>query len=530
MATRLSKASYDWALRHLLLEGDTDLLPPLPEIEAIKFSWREVGPILQVLDLENYQWGGERRFVVPKESLAFRSATQLDPLDSLVLAAVIKKFGDLIEGIRIPVEDRTVFSHRFSPTSDGRFFGETSGWHEFWKRSIDVASQAGVQSVVSADITDCYNQIYHHVLENQLKEAGLPNGIWSAIKRLISHLTQTVTRGVPVGPHAMHLLAEAALNPIDRSMLAHGLCFCRYVDDFHIFCASDQAAVIAVHDLVAILDDQQRLALHKQKTRVWSAAEFIAHAESMLSDRPLDDVESDIVKVIKMYGGDNPYFPIDIDDISPADLDAVRAEKLEPLLADYLAAENIEYGHVRWLLRRLAQMGAPGAIDFVLGHLDALAPALGDVARYVMRASPNYEGNWPQAGDLIVTALKHPFVQHSEYLRLVLLHLFAKVPELNHMSTLTSGYATATGPVRREIVFAARAAGDGAWLRERKAEFEAADPWLRRAIVASSSAWPGDERDHWVKTSKTKLTFMEKVMARWALNNRKLNVGPLSLT
>lgn len=530
MPIKLSRASYNWALKHLLLEGDTDLLPALPEIDAIKFSWKEVAPLLVALDIENYRWKGERRFVMPVQDLAFRSATQLDPLDSLVFAAIIRKYGHLVERLRIPVAEGRVFSHRFSPTANGRFYGKSSGWHEFWQASIELAKKPGVEAVAVTDVTDFYNQIYHHVLENQLKEAGLPEGIWNSIKGLITHLTQSVSRGVPVGPHAVHLLAEVALNPVDRSMLAHGLQFCRFVDDIHLFCKSAQAAQIAVHDLATILDNQQRLTLQRQKTRVVTAVSFIAHAEEMLKDRPLDDDEEDILNVINKYSDGNPYFTIDINEVSEADWDVVRAEKLVPLLEDYISNGEVDYGHVRWLLRRLSQIGAPGAVDFALKNIDALAPALGDVARYILRASPNYEGNWVAAGELIIGALAHPLIDHSEYMRVLLLHLLAQVPQLNHVDSVTAAYSSSSPPVRREILLAAHAAGHGAWLRERKTEFESGDPWLRRALVASSASWPGDESKHWLKKAKTRLGFLEKLMIRYAFRDRNLNVGPLVVT
>ncbi len=527
MPTTLPRTSYDWALKHLLLEGDTDLLPPLPELDAIRFSWPQLAPLFVDLDVEQYRWKGERRFIVPKENLAFRSATQLDPLDSLIFAAIVRKWGGRIERIRIPVDENRVYSHRFAPTTDGRFYGEASGWHEFWARSIDLAHSC--QAVLMADITDYYNQIYHHVLENQLQASGLPSGIWKSIKRLISHLTQSVSRGVPVGPHPVHLLAEVALNPIDRSMVAHGFEFCRFVDDIHVFCASEQAAVTVAQDLATIIDNQQRLTLQKQKTKIMSANQFINYAQMMLKDRPIDDIESDILQVIQTYSGDSPYDSIDIQKISTAHLDVLRAERLEPLLSKYLTAEHVEYGHVRWLLRRLSQLGAPGAIDFVLQHLNELAPALGDVARYIMRAARNYTGNWISAGQRIVGVLEHPLVERSEYVRVILLHLFARVPALDHVSKLTARYQSEGAPVRREILFAARAAGDGAWLRERKADLETADPWLRRAIVASASAWPGDESEHWIKHVKSGLSLIEKLLLRWAFRDKHLNVGTIEI-
>lgn len=527
MATYLPKTAYDWSLKHVLIEGDNDLLPPLQEFESIHYSWNDVLPLLAKLDIENYEWGGERRFVVPKERLSFRSATQLDPVDSLLFSAIMWKYGAKIEARRIPVADRRVFSHRFAPSPNGRFYAEEPGWHEFWRRSRDLAEEHGW--VVVADLTDYYNQIYHHVLENELKEAGLPNGIRKTLKALVTHLTQAVSRGLPVGPHGTHLLAEAALSPIDRSLLAHGLEFCRFVDDIHIFCESEEDAIIALNELATIVDQQQRLTLQRQKTRVLPADEFWQTANEMLEDRPLDEEEDEILDIIKKYSKGKLYTFVNLTDVSDEDLETFRAEKLAPLLERYLQADPVEYGNVRWLLRRLAQFGFPGALNFVIDNVDELTPALGDIAHYILRASPHYAGDWPEAGESILRALTNRVIGHSEYARLVLLHLFGRVPALNQTNRITALYAAAPPAVRREIVFAARAAGNAAWLRERKAEFESADPWLRRAIIAGASALAGDEGDIWLMKVRNRLTFLEKLMVRWAFKNRKLKIGELRI-
>jgi hypothetical protein len=194
---------------------------------------------------------------------------------------------------------------------------------------------------------------------------------------------------------------------------------------------------------------------------------------------------------------------------------------LEPLISRYLDAPTVEYGHLRWLLRRLAQFGAPGALELVVRRIGELSPALGDVTRYVMRAAENYDGPWPDAGEQLLAALERRVVRHSEYVSSVLLNLFSRVPALNHADRVTALFAQASPPVRREIVLAARAGATGAWLKERKAEFETADPWIRRALVAGASVLPGDEGIIWIKKLVPQLTLPEKLVARWTFRDRE---------
>ena len=98
---KLPKTHYQWALKHIVLEGDTDLFPPPFEIDVLSYQRQAVVSALTQLDIGSYKWKGGRRFVVPKGALAFRTATQLDPIDNLILVAIIKKFGRQIEAARV---------------------------------------------------------------------------------------------------------------------------------------------------------------------------------------------------------------------------------------------------------------------------------------------------------------------------------------------------------------------------------------------------------------------------------------------
>jgi len=533
---KLKGESYSWAIDHLIAEGDTDLLPSLFEFEAIKFNWANIFSILTDLDLNHYEWSDGRRFLVPKDQLSFRIATQLTPFDNLLLSAIIKEYGHLLEQLRIPVAQKRVFSYRFDPKNTKRFYGESTSWQAFWDTSCSKASMDGVNWVVITDITDCYNQIYHHILENELKKSGIPKPTAQAIKNLIGRLTQGVSRGIPVGPHSVHLLAEIALNPIDRSMLSHSLDFCRYVDDIHIFCKSEQEARIAVYDLANILDIQQRLTLNKHKTKIVTAEEFISLATDMMNDKPQTPIEEEILKVVTKYSKNDYYAQFDYKKLSQAEREKFNSINLSELFDYYLKGAgvkegSINYTRIRWLFRRLAQFGAPEGVDYVLQNIDLLTPALGEVARYIMRASKYYSGNLPNAGDLVLRALEDPIVVHSEYLKVVLLNLFSQVPKLNHIDNLTSRYSNSTNNVKREIAIAAGKANEGYWVKGLKNEFgSGADPWLRTAILSSTNTLSGDEANFWVRRVASSMTPIEKLVAKWALKEPNIDLGEIKFS
>jgi Reverse transcriptase (RNA-dependent DNA polymerase) len=528
-AMRLPKTTYQWALRHLIREGDTDLFPPLFEIEAFRYSWKPLLDELSQLDISMYHWKGGRRFIVPKDALAFRSATQLDPLDSLMLAALLRKYGDKIESSRIAVVHRRIFSYRFNPTPDGLFYGKSSLWADFWRDSLERASASGCGWVAVTDITDYYNQIYHHVLENELKAARLPLAAVKSVMSLLSNLSSGVSRGIPVGPHSVHLLAECALIPTDQSLLTRGYNFCRYVDDLHFFCRTREEAEIALYDLADVLDKQQKLTIQKQKTKVMPTEEFQKIARDMLLDRPLNDEEAMLIAMIRKYSADDPYQLVGLASLSDKDLETVDSAKLKRLFDLYLAQTPVDYPRIGWLLRRLAQIAAPGAIEYVLDHMALLTPVLGNVARYIMRATMNYQGSLEDLGQRIVEALKTPLIDHSEYLQLVLYSILSGVPALNHVDAMSSRYLRASPAVRREIIRAAGAAELSAWVKERKDEFHTADPWLRRAMLSAAPCLPGDEANHWLRKLRYDLSTTEKLVARWVFRDRSAKLGNISL-
>ena len=198
--------------------------------------------------------GPHRRFIVPKDDVSYRQATQLDPQDTIILSAIVFEYGNHIEAHRR--SEKEVFSYRFLPTTQGGLYSDQIGWNDFWESAADKGRRSGC--VLCGDISDFYNQIYHHTIENQLLACGLPNQETKWIVGLFKSTTAGVSRGVPIGPHAAHLIAEASLIPIDNSVAASGLKFVRYADDIVIFSKSDREARQALGRLAQILDKQQR--------------------------------------------------------------------------------------------------------------------------------------------------------------------------------------------------------------------------------------------------------------------------------
>src|SRR5208337_4961532 len=81
-------------------------------------------------------------------------------------------------------------------------------------------------------------------------------------------------RGLPVGPAASIVLAEACLNDVDMFIIRRGLAHTRYVDDIRIFCRNYRDAMWTLYELTDYLYTAHRLALNASKTRIMTRKNF----------------------------------------------------------------------------------------------------------------------------------------------------------------------------------------------------------------------------------------------------------------
>lgn len=506
----LKETSLDWALKHVRKEGDTDLFPQPFEFEVIKKYWPTVRTDLKKIQINSHTWQGPRRLMVPKSEFGFRTVCQLDPLDSILFAALIREIGAKIEGKRLPQSQNSVFSYRFNPSASGRLYSASTGWEEFWKVSSTHCDAHPF--VLVADLNDFYNQIYHHTIENQLNECGVGTGYWHALRNLLANVTEGVSRGVPIGPHPSHLIAEMSMIPVDQFMQSEGLVFTRYVDDIHVFCTSKLAARSALYKLADFLDKTQKIQFNRQKTRIVESRDYKAVCEENSVDKPINDLEREILKTVRSHTK-SPYERIRIPKLSNDDLAKLSQENIEKVLQGYLEAEEVDYIRLRWFIRRLAQVGVGGGVAFMVRRFDELLPAVAEVGKYFEAAATNFDGEWKDIGDDLLKLYRADVVQASEYLKIVILSLFSRIKDLNHISSLTSLYAESSAMCQRKIMLAAAQAKAASWLSTLKGAYKNADPWNRRAIIYSLRALPKDERDFWLKSVKRRVAGLDILIA-----------------
>jgi hypothetical protein len=507
---RLKEPSLSWALQHVLKDGDTDLFPKPFEFKIIKKNSASFLKQLGAIDIESHSWEGPRRLMVPKADLAFRPVCQLDPLDAILYAAIVREIGSKVERRRLPEHEFSIFSYRFAPSSAGHLYRASSGWEDFWKVSQLRCSE--YPFVLVTDIADFYNQIYHHTIENQLDECSVDKHYFFALKNLLANVTEGVSRGVPIGPHPSHLLAELSLIPVDSFLKSLGVKFCRYVDDFHIFCESRNHAHEVLYSFVEYLDKTQKLQTNRQKTKILDSKHFENMCADSAIDKPINAIEHELLLTIRSHSK-NPYERIPAKKVTAADQIKLSKEKIEQVLREYIEAPEVDYVRLRWFIRRLAQIGAPGGITFIISRFEEFLPAVSDVALYFESASGNFHGKWADIGEKLLAMYESSIIQANEFLKVIVLSLFARVDGINQIDKVTSFYGKSTPMCRRKILLAAGEANASAWLSSHKDLYKNADRWMRRAAIYSMRALPEDERKFWLKSVRKRVSGLDEAIA-----------------
>ena len=369
------------------------------------------------------------------------------------------------------------------------------------------------------DIADFYNQIYHHAVENQLAESSFPNQAIKWIIKLLESTTAGVSRGIPIGPHAAHLIAECTLIPIDNNLKTNGVEFIRYADDLVIFCTSENEARASLRKVATTLDKQQRLLLQQHKTRIFNREEFTEHCHLMIEDRPISTDEDSLLQIIRKYSGGNPYAVVTYNQVAPDDWKQFSREIVTGIIDDYLRQEEVDYVHLRWFFRRLAQVGHPAALQVVIDHIQTLEPCLPSVCSYISSIQEVPQNEWKTVGEGLLKALESDSISNTEFARLSILSLFSRNEHIDHFVKLAQRYGSADGYTRREILIAAKANAETDWLREQKESFRLMDTWQSMAFIYCMSILPEDERRVFLARYSYSSPF-EQELATWARDKR----------
>lgn len=547
VSLRLQPTSLDYALAHITAKGDTDIFPPAWEFHAIHQDWDTIRDYLATVDLDIWSIRPQRTCLSPKRGLGFRIATQLDPLDALLLTAVVFEAGNDLEAVRVPVEDHTVYSHRFAPDlSSGQLYRTDITFDAFRMRSLELATDLGGVVLVT-DIADFFPRIYHHPLENALRSACSSADHARVIHKFINRLNQSISHGVPVGPAVIRLLVEVTIDDVDRSLLSEGYRFCRYSDDYRIFAANEGEARRACAFLARTLMTHHGLTLQESKTEIIPAGRFIERFSRTEEDalrqsveekfgylvQQLKDKESERVGDIFSIGVDgsiefdftdisflglSPYMDVAFDDLDEDQKRLVNSLNLWEVLVDQTNADRaLDVPLTRFALRRIYELKVEGDVELLFGNLARLYAVFPHVVRAIVAQAGDNRELKRELGERLLSLLDDPIVGHLEYHRAWVLAVFAADADWDHSDRLVQLYSTYFDSFTRcEVISALGAAGIAHWFRSRKGEVMNMAIWERRAFLAGAKCLPGDEAKHWYRSVLPQLDILESAVVKWA--------------
>jgi hypothetical protein len=492
----LSSAALDWALTHITKFGDSDLFPVPFEFDCIKHCWERLRPFLEAVDLDSYKPRAHRRMLVPKPGGGFRVATQLDPLDAIVYAALAYELAPLIEASRVRAHLHIACSFRVDVDPNGRLFRKESGWQDFHDRSKELAGDEDFSHVLVADIADFYNQLSLHRVEGALETAGAPQDRARNVERFLLKLTAKQSRGLPVGPAASVLLAEASLIDVDDVLLRQGITFTRFVDDFRIFCRSRKEAIRVHHDLAEYLYTSHRLILEPWKTRVLKAQTFVDHElqdpQEVERTAQAQRVNSKLSEILALTG-----YQLGEDDLLDEDKDQLIRDNLVELFKDCVSRRPLHLGLARHLLRRAARLRTVVLNPVVFDDLNRLASVFREVANYLVAAVPKASAR--RRGAEIAEFVGSGDFGQIPFIRLWALDFFYRRPDAlpaEKAFALANDFSRDLG--YRQVALMARVGHRLDWLRAQKESWTNHRPWDRRAIIFAGSILPPSERRAWL--------------------------------
>ena len=450
----------------------------------------------------------------------FRWATQIEPFWNAYYLALVISIADQIEAVRIPENEQVVFSYRFGWNEDAAKLFRDVTWTHYRRKAIELSRNA--KFVVLTDISNFYNRIYHHRIEVALSRLPNPGDHPSRIMALLKRFSKNVSYGLPIGGPASRILSELALDSVDRHLFRRNIPFCRYADDFSLFCSTKSEAYKTLVFLSQKLFNEG-LVLQKNKTRILTAEEFretSAFLDPKENGTDLGEA-TDEQKLLHISIRYDPYSPHAEEDYENLKV-AVRQVDIVGILGREVAKAAIDPTVTKQAInaiRALDPFARDGAIRTILNetNLEVLLPVFAMVMRAVRGVYDTLE---PVTKDFVDESLIKIYESGSHLLSVELnLSYFIQALSIadskRKEEILVELYDRGHGPLlRRQIILTLARWKAFYWLNDLKNNYAGLGEWEKRGFIAASYAL-GEEGKHWRTYAKRTWSPMDKLVRDW---------------
>lgn len=501
--TVLTEDALEFAKKHIEKFYDSDFFPKTFEFDAIWHCWDDVKRDLLSKNVKKLSITNPRIQTSKKPKGGFRVVHQLEPLDTLIYTALVYSVAEKIEVARVPSESKVACSYRIQ-ANNGSFFSNNNGFLNFSSQSSDLANKYGY--VLATDITDFYNQIYLHRLNNALEFAdqNLKN-LSDDIEHFLSKLNNKSSQGIPVGPAASIILAEAIMIDIDNFLINKGVFHTRYVDDFRIFSDSKDKLVSVLEELTLYLYSNHRLTLSSEKTKILETEKYIS--EILHNHYELERVELfETLEVFNPYSGKIEEIEVPIEDER-----AIANEQFSLLAKNVIERSILDLGLSRALVRKAKTFKIKELASFIFDKFEFFTPIINDVCLYFSNVTDIHFINENKEN---LIQLSKSEIMNRNLVRLWFEWYISNNADLLKIPELYSFIFN--GPNVTSQAQAAITTRNQSWVREKKDKLYNFGNWDRRAILYSGKILASDERDNWFKViEQTSPNPLERYIARW---------------
>lgn len=501
--TILSDDSLEFARKHITKFYDSDFFPRAFEFDALWHSWDDVKKELSSKNVGKHWVTSPRTLTSMKPKGGFRVVQQLDPLDTLIYTALAYSIAEKVESARVHKELHVACSYRIY-LDEGSLFAEGNGFGEFTAQSEKLANEK--KFVLATDITDFYNQIYLHRLGNAIEFAdGSLKSLGDDIEGFLSRLNGKSSQGVPVGPAASIIMAEAVMMDIDEFLINKGVSHTRYVDDFRIFSDSEGQLITVLEDLTLYLYENHRLTLSGDKTKIIETEKYIN--EILHNHYEMERVDIfRTLEVLNPYSGEHEEIEIPVEDEHE-----LASEQIELLAEKVLERKVLDLGLSRALIRKAKTYKVLELAETIFENFEFFIPVINDVCLYLNAITDlGFVKRWKD--DLI--SLSKSSLMERELVRLWFEWYISNHADLLKIIELKQFIFSGPNIVSQSQ--AAIVSKNLAWVRDKKANLYTVGGWERRAILRSTQILPSDEREHWLKlTETTSPIIIDRWIAKW---------------
>ncbi len=511
------------ALHNIAQHGDTDIFPFPFENLIFNDCLAESQVVLEKLHREYPVWMAT---YAPQtiSSLTmvgytgFRWATLIDPFWNAYYLALVISIADQIEAQRIPEAKKTVFSYRFDwQENDAKLFKDST-WTDFRKRCLELSKSSPI--VVQTDIADFYPRIYHHRIENALNRLPSAGDIPMRIMELLGSFSKNVSYGLPVGGPASRILAELSLNGVDTLLIREGVKFCRYADDYAIFCTDKSDAYRTLVFLAEKLANEG-LVLQKKKTRILSAEEFRQTAQLLDPAETTNKLATDEQKLLNISLRFDPYSPTAEEDYEELKK-AVNHIDIIGILGREITKTNIDAAVSKQAIQAISALQPRQQEDAIKMLLDkenlmTLAPIFITVMRAVKDLYSKCSDSFRSAVDEILCDLYNdhsPLLSVEVNLSYYLQALAGNQTQRKEEILIKLFNDSANPMIRRLIILTMAKWNCHYWLTDVKNKYGGMSIFERRSFLIASY-FLGDEGKHWRDHTRPSWKEPEMLVRDW---------------